>query len=304
MSSVFSFLVTLFWLLLLFAVAMGVMALKSYNRLLALAQLLREAASNTEVAVSQKLSLVNQLIDLVRNYQDFEQFTHLKLADTNTAAIGEAWTKADQVVTAIQGFAQKFPELRTNEQYNQLADSIKSSESKISAARERYNAAVREYNTLRASIPTVFVARSMGFSEAPFLEFDHSGVVQLQSLREFKTGDAARLEQLLHGAGQKLADGTKALASGSVQVGRALQGHLSQTLPGVSSADRSADDQQHDAPGIEGEPTYFYLLPGGVPQGPVTLAALRQLHAQGALNEAVQAAPAGSVNWKPIGDYV
>jgi len=197
MGTVFSFLSSLFWFVVAIVVIVGVVALTSYNRLQALAQSLREAASNTEVAISKKLSLINQLIDLVRNYQEFEQFTHLKLSSDNTESLSQAWSQAGSVFTAIQGMAQRVPELRTSSQYDNLAQNIQGSEQNISEARERYNAAVRVYNTARATIPTVFVARYMGFSEAPFLEFDHSGVVQVNTLRDFKTGDSERLQQLL-----------------------------------------------------------------------------------------------------------
>ncbi|MDO5691047.1 MAG: LemA family protein [Pseudomonadota bacterium] len=304
MSTVMGFLSSMFWLLLLVAVVLGVVALKSYNRLQALAQLLREAASNTEVAVSRKLSQVNQLIDLVRNYQEFEQFTHLKLSADNTESLGQAWSQAGQVLTAIQGMAQRFPELRTSDQYTHLAASIQDSEQAILQARERYNAAVRNYNTVRASIPTVFVAGWMNFSEAPFLEFDHSGVVQVNSLREFKTGDSDRLQQLLQDAGHKLADGSKALAVGTVQAGRALQERLRDTSGAAAEAAESVESAASPSSSEEVEQTFFYLLPGGVPQGPVSRARLQELYTSGDLAEGTQAALAGSANWKPVSAYV
>ena len=90
MSGFFSFLVSLFWWTLCIAIILGIIALRAYNRLQALGQRLREASSNTEVAVSRKLSLINQLIDVVRNYQDFEQFTHLKVSGNNTDSLSQA----------------------------------------------------------------------------------------------------------------------------------------------------------------------------------------------------------------------
>lgn len=294
MSGLLGFLGSLFWILLILVVVLGFVALKSYNRLQALVQRLREAASNTEVAVSKKLSLINQMIDLVKNYQQFEQFTHLKLSSDNTQGLSQAWSQADQVLTAIQGMAQRFPELRASSQYDNLARNIESSEHDISSARERYNAAARDYNTVRASIPSVFVARFMGFSEAPFLEFDHSGVAQVNVLREFKTGDGERLQQMLQGAGSKLTDGGKALASGTVQAGRALQDRL---------RDATGNAPELAAVAIT-EPSFFYLVPGGVPQGPVTLTQLLAMRDGDEIAHDSQAAPAGSANWKPIADYL
>lgn len=306
------FLSNVFWLIVVLAIILGVVGLLSYNRLQALAQRLREAASNTEVAVSKKLSLVNQLIDLVRNYQEFEQFTHLKMSADNTDSLSQAMSQSGQVLAAIQGMAQRFPELKSNTQYDNLARNIQASEEGIATARERYNAAARDYNTVRASIPTVFVARYMGFSEAPFLEFDHSGVLPVSTLRDFKTGDGERLQQMLQGAGTKLADGGKALAASTLQAGRALQDRMqgdTGALPHAVSAD--ADAQGGESGQSEGdtpaespaEVSYFYLVPGGVPQGPVTLSQLRAMFEAGDIEHDTQAAPAGSASWKHVVTY-
>jgi len=291
MEAFFNFLSSLFWFTVVIVVILGVIALMSYNRLQALAQGLREAASNAEVAVSKKLSLVNQLIDVVRNYQEFEQFTHLKLSNDNTESLSQAWSQAGQVLTAIHGMAQRFPELRTSSQYDNLAHSIQDSEQDISGARERYNAAVRNYNTERASIPTIFVARFMGFSEAPFLEFDHSGVVQVNTLRDFKTGDSERLQQLLQSTGNKIAESTKALASSTVQAGRVLQ-------------ERIQNFTQATPDGATAETPFFHMVPGGTPQGPVSLEQLQTMFTKGEITEVTQVAPAGSASWKPIQEYL
>ena len=308
MSGFFSFLASLFWIALFVLIALAFVALKAYNRLQALGQRLREASSNTEVAVSRKLSLINQLIDLVKNYQDFEQFTHLKISGDNTQGLSQAWSQAGQVLSSIQGLAQRFPELRTNDQYNNLAASIQSSEQAILDARERYNASVRDYNTARASVPTVFVAGLMGFSEAPYLEFDHSGVAQVNTLREFKTGDTERLQQLLQGAGNKLADSSRALAAGTVQAGRVLQERLQSVAQPTDPAVEVGESITASAPIHalqQTQPQFFYVQSGGVPQGPVDQAQLEQLLTDGSLNaDSTQVAPAGSQQWQPAQDWL
>lgn len=300
MYGFFSFLVGLFWWAVIIAGVLGVIALKSYNKLQALAQRLREASSNTEVAVSRKLSLINQLIDVVRNYQDFEQFTHLKISGDNTESLNQAWSQAGQVLSSIQGIAQRFPDLRASDQYSNLAVSIQQSEQSIMEARERYNAAARDYNTERASIPTVFVARFMGFSEAPYLEFDHSGVAAVTTLKDFKTGDGERLQQMLQDAGTKLAESSRAVAASTLQAGRALQERM-------QSATADAIDAEVVAPAPAAPPAaaaqYFHMQPGGVPQGPVSMEQLQQLIADGVLGADAQVAASGSNTWKSVRDW-
>ena len=291
MSGFFSFLVSLFWWVLCIAIVLGIIALRAYNRLQALGQRLREASSNTEVAVSRKLSLINQLIDVVRNYQDFEQFTHLKVSGNNTDSLSQAWSQAGHVLSSIQGIAQRFPDLRASEQYSRLAESIQESEQAIMQARERYNACVREYNTARSSIPTIFVARFMGFSEAPYLEFDHSGVAAVTTLKEFKTGDGERLQQMLQETGNKLAGGARTLAATTVQAGQALQGRMQ---AGNNTSSEVATTPQE---------SYFFMQPGGVPQGPIPHSRLLELIEQGELGDDAQVALAGSNTWQQVGEW-
>ena len=170
---------------------------------------------------------------------------------------------------------------------------------------------MRDYNTARASIPTVFVASLMGFTEAPYLEFDHSGVAQVNTLREFKTGDTERLQQLLQGAGNKLADGSRVLLEGTAQAGRVLQERLqavaqtaesdAQVQPAAAATAPTSAAHTQEPP----QPQFFYVQANGVPQGPVDQVQLELLFNDGSLDAAhTQIAPAGSNSWQPAKDWL
>lgn len=190
-------------LLLIVAAAMAVI---SYNALQKQGQDVREKASNTQVAISKKLTLINQLIDVVKNYQEGEQLVQLKISqDATTGNLANSYQQTGAIMAAVQGIADKFPNLKASEQYHRLVDSIQQCEQNIQDCREKYNHAVKEYNTRRSKIPTVFFAKTMGFPEAPYLQFDISGNQDVTSLQAFKTDDGERLQQLLSGAGSKIA---------------------------------------------------------------------------------------------------
>jgi len=260
--------------LLLAAIILLVLVISSYNGLQKLSQEVREKASNVQVAISKKLTLVNQLIDIVKNYQEGEQFVQLKIAqDNNTNSMMNSYQQSGTVLASLQGVAERFPNLKANEQYNNLVVNIRESELGIQSTREKYNNAVMNYNTRRNKIPTVFVARFIGFSEAPYLEFDLSGMNDVTSLKDFKTDDGERLHQLLSGAGSKIAGATKSLAG---QAGK---------LIGDKAKDKT-------------DGSFFYLVPGGVPKGPSPLTDIREMITQGNLPADTRIAPAGSDDWK------
>ncbi len=186
---------TLFW------------TVRSYNKLQKLAQEVREKASNMQIAISKKLGLINQLIDIVKNYQEGEQLVQLKVSqDASTSAMAGVYQQAGTIMASVQGLAEKFPNLKANEQYHRLIDSIQICENEVQNGRNNYNLAVKNYNITRVEIPTVFIARAMNFPEAPYLEFDMNGINNVTNLKDFKTDDGERLQQLLSGAGNKVVD--------------------------------------------------------------------------------------------------
>jgi len=64
----------LFKVVLFIAVLVIIKALLDYNQLRSLAESIREAWSNIGVAAKKQVSLINQLIDVVRSYQESENW--------------------------------------------------------------------------------------------------------------------------------------------------------------------------------------------------------------------------------------
>ena len=250
------FILGTFKLLILLAVILIGVALFSYNKLQRLAQGIKEKSSNVQIAISKKLSLINQLIDIVKNFQESEQFTHLKISQDSTASgLMSAYQASGTLLTALQGTAERFPNLKASEQYHRLVDSIQGCETDVQQQRHAYNAAVKDYNSVCLSIPTVFIARLIGFSSAPYLEFDLSGMTDVTNLKEFKTDDGERLQELLSSARNNIAGATKTIVSRASDAGKMI-------------ADRSKS---------KSVPTYFYMFPNGVPQGPSPLHEITEL---------------------------
>lgn len=232
-----------FFLLVVVAAVLLIMALLAYNALQGKAQEVHERRSNVQVAISKKLALVNQLIDVVKNYQEGEQLVMLKVSqDTSAAAVEGSYHQSGNVLAAVQGIAEKFPNLKANEQYNHLVAGIKECELNIQEWRERYNAAVRAYNTERTKIPTVFFASAVGFPEAPYMEFDLSGLQEVGSLKEFKTDDGQRLQQFLSDTGSKLAQ--KAQQAGQVGINAAAQAGKVGMKTGKEFVDKIKESQK------------------------------------------------------------
>jgi LemA protein len=285
-----SFITGIFSLVLWIGIPLVIFAAWTYNKLQRKAQEVREAMSNVSVVVSKKLNLLNSLMDVVKSYQEGEQFTHLKVSqDSNAVALAAAIQQSGSMLAALQGMAERFPNLKANEQYHRLIDSIQHCELDLQRSRESYNATVKHYNNVYLSFPTVLIARFIGFSKAPYLEFDHTGNIDASQLKSFQTDDGERLQQLLSSAGGHLAGATKALAGQAGQAGKLLAGHAGQAGKMIAAkvSERTAAN-------------YFYLPKGGVPRGPVPLPTVRELIQRGDLDPDVLVARTGSEDWRPV----
>ena len=226
MGTVMSFLGTVLQALFYGFIVLAAIALWGYNKLRGLSEGIREAWSNIGVTSRKQVSLTNQLIEVVRGYQESENLVMLKVSEdsSNAGSIAQLHQQSGMVMSAISGMAQKFPELKANQQYQQLIESIQSCEAHLERVRQTYNASVKEYNIKRSSIPHVFYAGTLGFKSAPYLEFTGDGITtDMGELKGFSSDiDGERLTALLGAAGASTVRlGNRALSGGKALAGAA-----------------------------------------------------------------------------------
>ncbi|MGM8886325.1 LemA family protein [Psychrobacter sp. 1U2] len=243
------------WFLILLAIIGAILYvfLDAYNSLQRRAQEIRESLSNISVTMSKKVGLINQLVDVVKNYQDSENLVHLSaVKETGVSAVQSTLRDTSMVMTTVQSMADRYPNLKADQQYHRLIDNIEGLEDELAQYRKSYNSKVRGYNTSRASIPTIFVANALGFTNAPYLDMsmDNEGAI----LNEFKTDDGERLNALLNTAKNNIVDSSRSIAQSS-------RGAIDKAK---NSQKKSLTD---DLDVVE---TYFYMLPESTPKGPVT----------------------------------
>jgi len=268
--------------ILIILIVLLIVVVISYNSLQQQSHKVKECASNVQVSISKKISLLNQLIDTVKNYQEGEQFTMLKISqDTNATNLMASYQQSGMVLSSIQGMAERFPNLKASDQYQSLMGNIRECELNIQAKRENYNSAVNRYNSHRSGIPTVFVAQIIGFSEAPYLEFDTAGTPDANILKNFKTDDGERLKQLFNKAGSGMAGAAKSISHHTGDVTKMLSEKLS----------------------TKNQPGFYYLIPGGVPKGPKPLDEIQKLLRDGIIPAETKIAKNGSDEWMEANEY-
>jgi LemA protein len=180
----------------------------AYNKLRALAENVKRAQANIAATVKKRHDIAQRLSDIAAAYGDHEKLTHFTVVegDTGMAQAAAAAADAARVIGNVQMLANRFPDLKASAAYQQLMTQLENIETTILERREAYNSAAQFYNSTRGSLPHLFYAAQLGFSEAPYFSVDDGGGEQLAS---FKTDDG----QILRAGVQRMA----ALASTHAQ---------------------------------------------------------------------------------------
>jgi LemA protein len=153
-----------------------------YNELVGLRESVKVAWANIDVLLKQRHDELPKLIETCKRYMQFEQETLEKVmrarasvsdasASGNVAAVGAAEQQLRSGMSRLFAVAESYPQLKSDETFQQLQARITALEESIADRRELYNDQVNLNNIRVAVFPAVLVARQFGFTTAHLLEF-------------------------------------------------------------------------------------------------------------------------------------
>ena len=151
-----------------------------YNRLVRLRNGAESAWSDIDVQLKRRWELIPNLVETVKGYAAHEQGTFEAVTAARTAAMaagtpGEkssAEGNLQNVLKSLFAVAEAYPELKANENFQQLQGELSGLEEVIQNARRYYNAIVRDLNTACEVFPNNIVANVFGFSTMEYFELD------------------------------------------------------------------------------------------------------------------------------------
>ena len=149
-----------------------------YNGLVAMRQRVNQAFADVDVQLKQRHDLVPNLVETVKGYAAHERGTLEAVVQARNAAMaaqGPAqMAQAENMLTGalrqLFALSEAYPDLKANQNFQQLQMELSDLENKIAAARRFFNNAVQEYNTGIQSFPAVVLAGSMGFTQKEFFD--------------------------------------------------------------------------------------------------------------------------------------
>lgn len=142
-----------------------------YNGLVAKRQRCNQAFADIDVQLKQRQNLIPNLVETVKGYASHEQETFQQVIAARNSAVAASnpneVAQAESVLSGALGrlfaLAEAYPDLKANQNFQQLQEELSLIEDKLAAARRFYNSAVADYNTAREQFPGSIIAGSFNF---------------------------------------------------------------------------------------------------------------------------------------------
>ena len=166
------------WIILGVIVVLALFVITTYNGLVTLRQRVNQSFSDIDVQLKQRHDLIPNLVETVKGYAAHERGTLEAVVQARNAAVTaqgpaqqaaaeNALTGALRQIFALQ---EAYPNLKANENFQQLQAELTDLENKIAASRRFFNNAVQEYNTGIQRFPAALFASTFGFAPKTFFD--------------------------------------------------------------------------------------------------------------------------------------
>ena len=150
----------------------------AYNQFVTLDEGVKSAWAQVENQLQRRYDLIPNLVETVKGYAKQEKDVLVEVTNAR-ARVGGAATVPDKInanneltgaLSRLLVVVEKYPDLKSNQNFLRLQDELAGTENRISVERKRYNDAVQGYNVAIRSFPANLLAGMFGFEKAAFFE--------------------------------------------------------------------------------------------------------------------------------------
>jgi LemA protein len=166
------------WIVLGVIVVLVAWIVMIYNQLVAMRQRVGQAFADVDVQLKQRHDLIPNLVETVKGYAAHERGTLEEVVKARNAAMtaqGPAQQAAAEnmlsgALRQLFALSEAYPDLKANQNFQQLQAELSDVENKIAASRRFFNNSVQEYNTGIQQFPAALFAAALGFSQRTFFD--------------------------------------------------------------------------------------------------------------------------------------
>ena len=149
------------------------------NKLVRLDEVCKNAFKQINVQQISRFDAIKALVKLTRDYASYEADTLEKVISQRRITSGPAPTAADingneaalsEMTAKLIAVAERYPDLKANENYVKTMDSIRQYEENVRLSRMTANDTVTRFNNQVRMFPGSVVASLLGFSQREYLQ--------------------------------------------------------------------------------------------------------------------------------------
>ena len=153
-------------------------AVATYNSLVDFRNRVKDAWSQIDVQLKRRFDLIPNLVETVKGYTKHESETLeevIKARNTYlSASLPEDQLKADgeltNAINKLFALSENYPDLKANQNFQQLQQELQQTEDKIAMSRQFYNDIVMQYNNKIEMVPSNIIASLFKFKQEKFFE--------------------------------------------------------------------------------------------------------------------------------------
>jgi LemA protein len=163
-------------------VAIALMVIGIYNALIRLRNQVDNAWSQIDVQLKRRHDLIPNLVETAKGYmqherQTLENITQARSQAMGAKSVGEAAKAEGMLSEALNKFlvvVESYPDLKANQNFLALQETLTSTENKIAFSRQAYNDSVLFYNNKIQMFPSNILAEVFDFTKREFFEVDNA----------------------------------------------------------------------------------------------------------------------------------
>ena len=169
------------------AVVVAAYGFSTYNGFVGKEEAVQTAWSNVETQYQRRADLIPNLVNTVKGYAAHETQTFTAVTEARAKATSINLSAENLTPEALAQFqnaqagissalgrliavAEQYPELKANQNFQELQAQLEGTENRIAVARKDFNATTQAYNVAIRRFPAKLVASLCGFDAKPYFE--------------------------------------------------------------------------------------------------------------------------------------
>ncbi len=148
----------------------------TYNKLVVVRNRIDEALSGIDVQLKRRADLIPNLVETVKGYAKHEKEVFENVTKARSALMSadtphkkaEANNMLAGALKSLFAVAEAYPDLKANENFQDLQRQLEDTEDKVAFSRQFYNSNVLEFNNKIEMFPNNILANFLSYQEVEF----------------------------------------------------------------------------------------------------------------------------------------